>query len=225
MNEMMNASTDSPKFEFKLQKGQQLLSSCSFTDLLGPCDIAMQVIRKGAAYVPPRQHQGVPVTDANAAPGMLVQRAYVAGAMLEGSEKAMQIGELVRRVAPNIWEVKWPDGHMGAYKCGATNRFQLCFVNMHESAGAPLTSATVSTLAAAGITRIPVMDGPHAVAGGMPPGTVRYVNDPQTQQGLLQQEATQLACADMVATSAGERRFAGGLLRMYELSHAVVPGG
>jgi hypothetical protein len=155
---------------------------------------------------------------------MLVQRAYVAGAMLEGSEKAMQIGELVRKAAPNMWEVKWPDGAIGVYKCGATNKFQLCFVNLHESAGAPLLATTVGTLAAAGITRIAVMDGPHAVAGGMPPGTVRHVNDPQTQQGLLQQEAAQLACAGMVATSAGERRFAGGLLRMYELSHAVVPG-
>jgi len=66
----------------------------------------------------PRQAQGVPVTDANAAPGMLVQRAYTSGAVLDGSEKATMLGELVRSAGPHMWEVQWRDGSVGVYKTG-----------------------------------------------------------------------------------------------------------
>lgn len=152
------------------------------------------------------------------------QRAYAPGAVLEGSEKASMVGELLRPAGPHMWEVKWPDGTVGVYKTGARNKFQLCYVNLHERSGCPLLWSTVGTLAGAGAGRIPVIEGPHSVVGGMPPGTVRFVNDPNTQQGLLQQEVAQLAAAGMVATSAGERRFAGGMLKLYELSHAIVPG-
>ena len=54
---------------------------------------------------------------------------------------------------------------------------------------------------------------------------VRYVLDPTTQQGLMQQEVSLLSAASMVVTSAAERRCCGSMLRLYELSHAVVPGG
>ncbi|KAJ9518968.1 hypothetical protein QJQ45_026184 [Haematococcus lacustris] len=187
-------------------------------------DVAKQVARRGASYVPPRHLQGVPVTDANAGPGMLVQRAYAPGTILDGSDKATQVGELKRMVSPGHWEVRWADGHTNVYRTGARNRFQLCFVNHHETAGSPLMAATVDSLTTAGVKHIPVIDGPHVVAGGMPPGTVRYVADPETEQGLKQHEVALLGAAGMVATSAGERRFAGGLLQMYELSHAIVPG-
>ncbi|KAL6765622.1 hypothetical protein V8C86DRAFT_503623 [Haematococcus lacustris] len=187
-------------------------------------DVAKQVARRGASYVPPRHLQGVPVTDANAGPGMLVQRAYAPGTILDGSDKATQVGELKRMVSPGHWEVRWADGHTNVYRTGARNRFQLCFVNHHEAAGSPLMAATVDSLKTAGVQRIPVIDGPHVVAGGMPPGTVRYVADPNTEQGLSNPEMALLGAASMVATSAGERRFAGGLLQMYELSHAIVPG-
>lgn len=187
-------------------------------------DIAKQVSRRGPNYVLPRHLQGVPVTDASAAPGMLVQRAYAPGTVMEGSGKAAMVGELLRSVpGGNAWEVAWPDGSTGTYKTGARNKFQLAYVNLHERAGAPLLATTVTTLAAVGAGRIGVIEGPHTVTGGMPPGTVRFVNDPDTQQGLLQEEVTQLQAAGMVATSAGERRFAGGMLRLYELSHAIIP--
>jgi hypothetical protein len=53
---------------------------------------------------------------------------------------------------------------------------------------------------------------------------VRYVLDPDTMQGLMQQEVSLLSAAGMVVTSSGERRSCGSMLRLYELSHAIVPG-
>jgi hypothetical protein len=53
---------------------------------------------------------------------------------------------------------------------------------------------------------------------------IRHVLDPQTQQGLMQHEVSLLSAASMVVTSAGERRCCGSMLRLYELSHAIVPG-
>ncbi len=66
-----------------------LCTSCAVraVHLAGPvswpcgCLPAPQTLRFGASYNPPRQMPGVIVTDANAAPGMLVQRAFVTGAL------------------------------------------------------------------------------------------------------------------------------------------------
>lgn len=55
---------------------------------------------------------------------------------------------------------------------GANNKFQLCFLNLHAAAGAPLLYSTVEGLAAIGATRLPVTDGPDCVAGGAEPGEV-----------------------------------------------------
>ncbi|KAF5835521.1 hypothetical protein DUNSADRAFT_7260 [Dunaliella salina] len=179
-------------------------------------DIHKQVLRRGPGYMLPRHAQGVPVTDANAAPGMLVQRAYSAGAraysagaVLDGSEKATMLGELLRPAGAHMWEVQWRDGTVGVYKTGANNKFQLCFLNLHAATGAPLLYSTVVNQAAIGATRMPVTDGPHCVAGGAEPG---------------EQEVSLLNAAGMVVTSTGERRSCGSMLRLYELSHAIVPG-
>lgn len=56
------------------------------------------------------------------------------------------------------------------------------------------------------------------------PGIVRYLNDPDTLVSVESSEARALETAGIVVTSAGERVFAGGLLRLFELSHAIVPG-
>lgn len=142
--------------------------------------------------MPPRHLQGVPVTDATAQPGMLVQRAYVSGAAQEGRDKALMVGQLLARVAPHVWQVRWPDCSVGTFKTGASNRFQLCYVNLHDLAGAPLMAATVDAMAALGAGPIAVTDGPHA-CGNHDPGAVRYVNDPHTKQGLMLSELAQYA--------------------------------
>ncbi|GFH10060.1 hypothetical protein HaLaN_05307, partial [Haematococcus lacustris] len=93
--------------------------------------------------------------------------------ILDGSDKATQVGELKRMVSPGHWEVRWADGHTNVYRTGARNRFQLCFVNHHEAAGSPLMAATVDSLITAGVKRIPVIDGPHVVTlDGLAPTTV-----------------------------------------------------
>lgn len=89
-------------------------------------------------------------------------------------------------------QVAWPDGSVGTYKTGANNKFQLCFVNLHELAGAPLLATTVAALAATSPAPIPVIEGPHSSSGDLKPGTVRFVNDPRTQEGLQLQEVAQL---------------------------------
>jgi hypothetical protein len=58
------------------------------------------------------------------------------------------------------------------FPAGANNKFQLCFLNLHSAAGAPLLYSTVVSQAALGTQRMPVTDGPHCVTGGMVPGQV-----------------------------------------------------
>ncbi len=140
-----------------------------------------QVARHGLEdafpYLLAMDEPGVVVTDANAAPGMLVKRLYkrVPGqeTVQEGSDRAGLIGELVERVREHEWLVLWPDGTREVYKCGVRGRFQLCHVNLHDDAGAPLLARTVSDMAAAGLDSMPVTDGVHCcTASQYGPGQV-----------------------------------------------------
>ena len=73
---------------------------------------------------------------------------------------------------------------------------------------------------------IPVTDGLMITSSGPcpTPGLIRYLNDSETQLSLESSEARALETASIVVTSAGERLLVGGPLRLFELSHAIVPG-
>eukprot|EP00798_Chlamydomonas_sp_ICE-L_P024055 gene24055-9627_t len=135
-------------------------------------DVQKQIARMGPEYLMPRHLQGVVVTDANSAPGMLVQRAYRNRAALDGSTKAMMIGTLVSQPSSHTWRVQWPDGSSQTYLTGGNGRFQLCFAQTHWRAGAPLIAATTRPSDGSSQQSIAVVDGMHAIGGGMPPGTL-----------------------------------------------------
>jgi hypothetical protein len=91
--------------------------------------------------------QGVPVTDANAAPGMLVQRLFREGSAKMSSNKASMIGQLVGQIYEGAWSVRWPDASVGKYKTGLNGQFQLCFAQSNLLAGAPVMISTIQSSA------------------------------------------------------------------------------
>ena len=59
-------------------------------------------------------------------------------------------------------------------------------------AGAPLMASSIQTLPDGTPQPVAVVDGMHAVNGGVHPGTVRYANHPDTNLAMSQVETSQM---------------------------------
>lgn len=122
------------------------------------------------------------MVDGNAAPGMLVQRAFREGAYMQNSDKATTFGVLVSQPRPLVWTVRWADGKVRDYHTGYRGQFQLCFAQSCLASGAPLTYNTVQEMEAQN-KKVAVTDGMFCMNSSCAPGTVRWVNDKVRMQG------------------------------------------
>ncbi|PNH09104.1 hypothetical protein TSOC_004302 [Tetrabaena socialis] len=187
----------------------------------------------------------VPVLDCTAIPGMMVRRCYDDGTTLKCSSKEHQarrgigasaggwwgggpdgqVGVLVAPVGPSRWLVRWADGTSAVYQTGAGFKFQLSYVTEHPQAGAPFAMPRCLD----GLPELPVLpafecctpfsgeEGALALVGGQ----ALLLLDEADKQRLLAAERVPLSYGTAAAQI---RYYAGGLFRIYELSHAAAPG-